>query len=337
MAHYTPATPTTEHATIPYLFNWVHTLSLANIGVLFFFGLSSFLLTWLAEEKFKLSDSFNRTRFLTNRFFRIVPLYVAVLAISLLVIRDNRWFPNFSAHEIATRQYSINHIWIYVLFLYNWVGAFIGFNNFHPSDFNEFGHLWTLSVEVQFYVLFAIFFTTIRKLLKRISEFILASVVVGLLMRIIFIAIMTKGFAGQPAGYLYFYTGSYFEVFLLSSVAGILFARREDFVPQLELLRRPGVGFAIVLLLASLGWAWKFFIWNPAASASPTGTLIFYSVAITLYSVFGLLIAISLLWLAINRGSRLGAFLQMPLLQAFGTLSYGIYMWHLPAKFVLYG
>jgi len=37
-------------------------------------------------------------------------------------------------------------------------------------------------VEVQFYVLFAIFFTTIRKLLKRISEFILASVVVGLLM-----------------------------------------------------------------------------------------------------------------------------------------------------------
>jgi len=60
-------------------------------------------------------------------------------------------------------------------------------------------------------------------------------------------------------------------------------------------------------------------------------------VAITLYSVFGLLIAISLLWLAINRGSRLGAFLQMPLLQAFGTLSYGIYMWHLPAKFVLYG
>jgi len=337
MAHYTPATLASEHATTPYLFNWVHTFSLANIGVLIFFGLSSFLLTWIAEEQFLARGSFNRTQFVTHRFFRIVPLYAAVVLITLLVLRDNGWFPNFSAQETATRGYSIHHIWIFALFLYNWADAFIGFNNFHPSDFNELGHLWTLSVEVQFYLLFAVFFTVFRRFMGKISVFIWATVAVGILVRILFLSIMALGSTSHPAGYLYFYTGSYLEVFLLSSAAGILFARREQSPPLLELVRRPGVGIAIVLLLAVLGWVWKFFLWSPAALATPMGTAVFYSMAVILYSAMGLTIAVSLLWLAANRNSLLSRFLKLPLLQAFGTLSYGIYMWHLPAKFALFG
>jgi peptidoglycan/LPS O-acetylase OafA/YrhL len=171
----------------------------------------------------------------------------------------------------------------------------------------------------------------------RVSVFILATVSVGLLVRIGFLSVMALGSVSHPAGYLYFYTGSYLEVFLLSSAAGILFARRDQFPPKLELVRRPGVGVAIVLLLVALGWVWKFFLWSPAASSGPAAVAIFFGMAVLLYAAIGLMIAVSLLWLATHRDSMFSRFLKLPLLQALGTLSYGIYMWHLPAKFALYG
>ncbi len=337
MAHYTPATPISENATTPYLFNAVHTFSLANIGVLFFFGLSSFLLTWLAEEKFKANGCFDWWQFLTHRFFRIVPLYVAVISVSLLVIRDNGWWPNFQANEIATRRYSIEHMWLYLAFVYNWVGAFIGFNGFKPHDFNEFGHLWTLSVEVQFYLLFAVLFTALRASPGKIQKFLFMTVFSGVLARIAFVAVMSLGSANQPAGLLYFYSLSYLEVFALSAGAGIIFARRGDHGALMKWLSRPGAGLAIGASLLLIGWVWKFYLWIPPPSSTRFEVLGFYGIAIALYSAVGFVVAVSLLWLATNRERAVGRFLRLPLLQALGTLSYGIYMWHLPSKFLLYG
>ncbi len=336
MAHYTPATPTADKNPTPYLFNAIHAFSLANIGVLFFFGLSSFLLTWLAEERFIRKGSFEASQFLIHRFFRIVPLYLAVLAISLFLIRDNGWLINFNVYDVGERRYTVGHIWVYLLFLYNWVDALLGFRGYHPDFFNEFNHLWTLSVEVQFYLLFAAFYAALRASLGTIPALVARAVLCGVAMRAGFILVTSLASPGQ-AGSLYFYSFSYLEVFVLSSAAGILFARRANLTDRFGLLRRPGLGLATVVTLAALGWVWKYFLWGAPDSETTAGKVAYYGVSIILYSILGIAIAASLLWLGANTRSRLSGVLRLPLLQALGTLSYGIYMWHLPAKFLIYG
>lgn len=337
MAHYTPATLFTDQEKSPYLFGFVHIFSIANIGVLFFFGLSAFLLSWRAETEIAANGLFDRLRFLQHRFFRIVPVYVVVLALSLILLRSNGWLPNFGPNEDATRRYSIEHLWLYLAFLYNWPTAFMGLNRFNPPFFNELGHLWSLSVEVQFYIVFALFFPLVRRHSWTFWRSLSLAAACGILARAAFLLVIGHYSANRPAGYLYFYPFSYTEVFLVSSSAGIVFAHWDECSVRFRALAKRGAGAAVLIVFAAAGWTWKNFLWNPP---DPPGRLqpgLFYGIEILHYTFLGVLVAVSLIWIAANSQSKLCGFLRLPMVRALGTLSYGLYLWHLTAKFALFG
>ena len=135
-----------------------------GFGVLFFFVLSSFLITRILlnakknnEEK-ELSNFYSLKHFYIRRSLRIFPIYY-VLIIFLLIV-------NFSP---------CREIFPY-LFTYT-VNLFISYSH-NTSIAGGFSHLWSLSIEEQFYILFPFFIFTIKK--KHILFFLISVTLIGL-------------------------------------------------------------------------------------------------------------------------------------------------------------
>jgi peptidoglycan/LPS O-acetylase OafA/YrhL len=114
---------------------WMRTFGdVGNLGVRVFFVISGFLMTVLLEREFDLTGRISLPDFLTRRAFRILPAFgvyvgaVAVMAgVGMLVLRSG----DLLMSATFTMNYAARRSW-YV------------------------GHLWSLSVEAQFYVSWAV-------------------------------------------------------------------------------------------------------------------------------------------------------------------------------------
>ena len=113
------------------------------IGVDIFFVFSGYLITALALEEYRLTQTFNLKTFAERRFFRIFPTVafaiLIVLPLTLLGNDDLRY--NLS-----------NQVFAGLGFISNLYEASTGISyatNFAP---HLFVHLWSLALEVQFYL-----------------------------------------------------------------------------------------------------------------------------------------------------------------------------------------
>ncbi|HDR2701943.1 acyltransferase family protein [Enterobacter roggenkampii] len=103
-----------------------------GFGVDFFFLISGFIISFVTQEKIKLST------FLLKRFFRIYPLFLFILIIS----------------SIFLIRYNVHPLWSIIK-----SGLLIlqDYNKPAPEfDFNLIGPAWTLSYEAWFYLIFGI-------------------------------------------------------------------------------------------------------------------------------------------------------------------------------------
>ncbi len=133
-------------------------------GVMFFFVLSSFLITRiLLNAKIKnidnkKSNSHTLKQFYIRRSLRIFPVYYILLFFLFLI----NYYP---CREIFTWliTYSVN--------------LFIGYSG-DISIAGSYSHLWSLAIEEQFYILFPIFIFAIRQ--KYILSFLVGLVFIGL-------------------------------------------------------------------------------------------------------------------------------------------------------------
>ncbi|WP_432264577.1 acyltransferase family protein [Autumnicola lenta] len=116
------------------------------LGVDFFFVLSSFILTYLANLEIEKTSKFSKRNFFIRRVLRIFPLYYLVLAFSLLVLPA---LASIFEVEITLPAKE----WYFWFFLSNYDND----QYLLPLKF-----LWSIAVEEQFYLLFlilSIFFT----------------------------------------------------------------------------------------------------------------------------------------------------------------------------------
>jgi peptidoglycan/LPS O-acetylase OafA/YrhL len=124
---------------------------LANFGVDFFFVLSGFLISFLLLKELKETESIDIKRFYFRRILRLWPLYFIVGIVGLLTAEPIlrcfgmvdtsptaiEWFANFAYLGLFSINFQI----------------LIGHMN--PFSSPILGHFWSLSVEEQFYLLWA--------------------------------------------------------------------------------------------------------------------------------------------------------------------------------------
>ena len=125
------------------------------VGVDLFFVLSGFLIARQLFTELQATNSISVKQFFIKRFFRIIPVYLIVVAIYFLV-------PVFREKE------SLPALWRFLTFTQN-----IGLN---PSVNGTFSHAWSLCVEEQFYLFFPLIIvaTVYLKLTKKGTYIILA-------------------------------------------------------------------------------------------------------------------------------------------------------------------
>ena len=143
--------------SIPSYLNWVWH---GDKGVDIFFVISGFLVGGIIFREYEKHGKIHFKKFYFRRIFRIVPVYILALMLFMLVDPGNA-----------------KYVWANLLFI----------NNFLPASWLLAPHSWSITVEVQFYLVFPLFFLFIlrprsKKILLLLLVFILASVIRGALL-----------------------------------------------------------------------------------------------------------------------------------------------------------
>lgn len=112
----------------------------ARIGVSTFFVLSGFLVTWLLVKEYSDDDSISLKGFYYRRTLRIFPAYFGFLFLIFLV----ETLQDFD----KIKEFIVPSVFYYYNYYYPVTG------NGHPA----LGHLWSLCVEEQFYILWPLLF-----------------------------------------------------------------------------------------------------------------------------------------------------------------------------------
>jgi peptidoglycan/LPS O-acetylase OafA/YrhL len=284
-------------------------------GVWLFFVISGYVISRnFLQREYAAADWGKEYRnFMLRRFFRIVPVYMLYISIGAAVLL------------LINKPGALRDLPFLITFTYNWQMIFNAWPG--PETWPAFGHLWTLSIEEQFYVVFPLLFLLLPRHLY--VPALIALIVAGPPLRLVY----TLSLAGvsDDSGWLAFavYAASFahFDAFLI----GAAIAR---FEPRIRADRRIPVVLGACAALAAMVYATTYWHVNRAAGASGIEALrnIFSGILygsgreVWAYSVVNLLAAVALVL----------AILQKPVTRPLswwpvalvGRISYGGYLYH---------
>jgi peptidoglycan/LPS O-acetylase OafA/YrhL len=259
---------------------------LAHLGVEIFFVISGFLITTLLLEERERTNGISLGRFYLRRSLRIFPAFLAYLAV--LICADLLGLIHLSGRDIATAAtYTVNY-------------------NIDRSWY--IGHLWSLSVEEQFYLLWpaALLWASAN---TRHGAIVIATATffVAPAVRLTMHAMMPN----DPARDL-----EIFPAVADAIAAGCLIALMRDSLLRLEWYRRATSSGVIWLCLIPVILVNKY-------------------AGYTLVDAFGSPLALALIAMLIETGSRrtrgpVATMLNWPPVVFIGILSYSLYLWQQP-------
>jgi peptidoglycan/LPS O-acetylase OafA/YrhL len=217
-------------------FAWTPTFNLffdGNLGVRFFFIISGFLITWLMILERDRNGSVNLREFYIRRCLRILPIYFVFLGVLAIL-------------DVTGVGKESSAAWIGNLtFTRNVRGDIAGGDSFSA-------HLWSLSVEEQFYLVWPVMFFFLGKKSDR--------TILGILAILILAAPAIRGMDYQSfyPGAFYarvlrpFFSGNtfkYYDCLAFGCAAAFLFAHRRGLI-ELYLKSRPfwTIGLGLVFI-----------------------------------------------------------------------------------------
>ena len=304
LAHHDPSPYEPARASVYGVLTGVRLVIPGALGVVFFFTLSAFLLTYLGRREWERTDGFDLRSFYVRRALRIWPLYGVSIVAGLVLARQNGWI--------------WDHLWLWVLFLSNWSLVFSGWDGHVNRAPVSFDILWSIGVEEQFYLLFQLLL--VAALASRRAAL---AIVVGL-----FVGSAVLRAASLRLPYLlgewdpvlawnqmYYATVTYIDTFAAGAVAGWIVSGSDR--RWARVLSRRGMGWLVALAALSVCLAWRAQPWYPDEA--------FRSFILT---STGLVFATILLWVTANGRAWVSAVLRSRPLRLLGVVSYGIYVWH---------
>lgn len=143
------------------------------MGVIFFFVLSGFLITYLLLEERRVSATVSIKKFYMRRILRIWPLYYLIVILGLFVL------PHLSLFDVRSQE-----IDLFKHFTINVVGHIFMLPNLSFATVMEgapnIGQLWSIGVEEQFYLFWPVLLKFSKKPLRTIILFLISVIVIKL-------------------------------------------------------------------------------------------------------------------------------------------------------------
>ena len=284
------------------------------LGVDVFFVLSGFLITTLLINELTETNTVDRARFYIRRIRRLMPALFLVLFFSVLV--SGLFVLDAAYHVRRDLPWAITFVlnWSYLFFEQSY------FVNISRPPLLQ--HLWSLSVEEQFYVIWPIMLIGLYKvkignLTPRVKIFIASSVLAIASTAWMVHLSVANGFPipNDPSR-VYFGTDTHAMGLLVGCAAAALW-RSERLSERLTPDRVAAMNGLGLLSLAGLAY---FFLFVSELNE------FLYRGGFLVLSILTAILVVVAAHPALKFGQRLGN----PVLKWFGDRSYGIYLWHWP-------
>jgi peptidoglycan/LPS O-acetylase OafA/YrhL len=280
-------------------------LNLGGLGVYFFFVLSGFLITYLLLKEIHLSQSINLKNFYLRRVLRIWPLYYLILITGFFVLPQIDII-KLTYFDLHFKLHFTENLFLYLLILPN-----LAFSFFPAVP--HIGQSWSIGVEEQFYIIWPLIIKKIKINLKVLSLIFIIVVIIKMILILVSIfypysnsiLILKKLFAMTK-----------FESMLIGAFGAVLILKKKNKVLNVIFNKWLFV-FSCLSFLPLNYLTYNYFIQNG------------------MHILISILFLIIILNFACN--NRLKFTLENKILNYLGSISYGIYMYHLMIiPFVIY-
>ncbi len=268
---------------------------LGSLGVIFFFVLSGFLITYLLLKEKSVTQTVAVKKFYLRRILRIWPLYYFIVLLGFLVLPNIHFLDNAYLNKFMNTNFVPNFT-LYLLFLPN-----LAFATFAAVP--HIGQTWSIGVEEQFYVLWPVLVKHCKNILKA-----LILVIVVLFALKVLVLILCKQFPDSGALKIIkpFLAMTKMESMAIGGIgAYYLFTDNQ----KIKFFYNNILMFVALILIVALVYFTPAFVQDGA------------------YLVFSALFLVIILNVSSNPNSILK--LENKLFKVLGNISYGIYMYHL--------
>lgn len=271
-------------------------LQVGDLGVGFFFVLSGFLITYLLEKERERTGTISLKNFYIRRVLRIWPLYFLAL---ILIVLISYIFHGFNLYKI---DLDLHEIFANIFFVGNY------FKAFHYTANEMVAVLWSIAVEEQFYIFWPLIFLFGRKWISWILG-------LGVLISMAYRYHYANDFPVRE-----FYTFTVMVYLLVGSYAGIYGAKIRNWIKKNHIWLIVSSSILFLGLLSIRGFVFDYAY--PKWFIALDGLLfaIFFAMII-LSAAFG------------GKGKTKSIFGRTT--EYLGTISYGLYIYHLVALTVV--
>ncbi len=284
------------------------------LGVDVFFVLSGFLITTLLINELTETNTVDRARFYIRRIRRLMPALFLVLFFSVLV--SGLFVLDAAYHVRRDLPWAITFVlnWSYLFFEQSY------FVNISRPPLLQ--HLWSLSVEEQFYVIWPIMLIGLYKVkignITPRAKIFIASAVLAIASTawMVYLSVANGFPIPNDPSRVYFGTDTHAMGLLVGCAAAALW-RSERLNERLTPDRAAAMNGLGILSIAGLAY---FFLY-----VSELNEFLYRGGFLVLSILTAILVVV-----AAHPGLKFGQRLGNPVLKWFGDRSYGIYLWHWP-------
>ena len=266
---------------------------IGKLGVVLFFVLSGFLITYLLLAEEKTFDDISIKKFYMRRILRIWPLYFFIIILAIFILPYIKLFTlnGFGINEVHSDL--ATKLILYALFLPNIVLSMIAVIPYAS-------HTWSIGTEEQFYLVWPVF----MKYLKKNRIFLMIIIIISYLTIRLFLANPMSDFMPYKKIIREFWSTFNIECMAIGGIFGILLFRHDKI---LNLIKNNLIFYASIVLVSIL---------------MILGVYIPYIQA-EFFSVFFVIIILNF---AANENIKIS--LENKYFNYLGNISYGLYMYH---------